>query len=238
LAIGERKLAKLFLPRRGVTKQSAAVLIYCERKARSKENTMNAVKMLAVALVAGVALIAGSTANINGNAFGSPKAPVMLEVFSDFQCPACKGFHDHDFQRIMTDYIVPGKVYLVYRYFPLAGHPYGRMCAEYVCAAAHVGKYQKVADAVFAQQSGIATSGKVEDVVNSVLTPAEAKTVKSLLKSPEVQHQIETDMAEGQQVPVGSTPTLWVTAHGKSTPVAWPLDYRFFKQYVDGLLAK
>jgi protein-disulfide isomerase len=198
---------------------------------------MNAVKMLAVVVVAGV-LIAGSTANINGNAFGSPKAPVMLEVFSDFQCPACKAFHDNDFQRIMTDYIVPGKVYLIYRYFPLAGHAYGRICAEYVCAAARVGRYQKVADAVFAQQAAITATGKVDDVVSSVLTPAEAKTVRSLLKSPEVQRQIETDLAEGQHIPVASTPTLWVTAHGKSQPLPWPLDYRLFKQYVDGLLAK
>jgi protein-disulfide isomerase len=199
---------------------------------------MNAVKMFAVVLIAVVAVMAGSTANIQGNAFGNPKAAVTIEVFSDFQCPACKAFHDNDFQRIMTEYVIPGKVYFVYRYFPLQGHPYGRICAEYVCAAARVGKYSKVADAVFAQQAAIETNGKVEEVVDSVLTPTEAKTVKSLLTSPEVQREIQTDMDEAKLVPVTGTPTLWVTSHGKSQAVSWPLNYGLFKQYIDSILAK
>jgi hypothetical protein len=71
-----------------------------------------------------------------------------------------------------------------------------------------------------------------------VLTPSELKTVKSLLKSPEVQKEIDTDIAEGKQVPVPSTPTLWVTSHGKSQALTWPLDYTLFKKYIDGLLTK
>ena len=199
---------------------------------------MSKVRLPGVVLLALAVSMAGSTANIHGNAFGDPKAPVILEVFSDFQCPGCKGFHDNDFQHIMTDYVVPGKVYVVYRYFPLQMHPYGRICAEYVCAAARVGRYQKVADALFAQQSAITASGKVEEVANSVLTPTEAKTVKSLLKAPEVQNEIEADLNEGKQVPVASTPTLWVTHAGRSEAVPWPMNYALFKSYLDGLLAK
>jgi len=187
-------------------------------------------------MVAVIALAAGSVANVHGNTFGNPRAPVLIEVFSDFQCPGCKAFHDNEFQRIMKDYVVPGRVYVIYRYFPLQMHPYGRPSAEYACAAARVNRYQKVADALFAQQSAIAVSGNVEAAADSVLTPAEAKTVKSLLKSPEVQHEIETDIEEGKAVPVPSTPTLWVSAHGKSQVVAGPINYDLFKQYLDGLL--
>jgi protein-disulfide isomerase len=199
---------------------------------------MKAVKPLAIVPVAVVALIAGSTGNVNGNEYGDRKAPVTIEVFSDFQCPGCKAFHDNEFQRIMTDYVVPGKVYVIYRYFPLQMHPYGRPCAEYACAAARVGRYQKVADVLFAQQAAIAASGKVEEAVASVLTPTEMKTVKSLLKSPEVQREIQADLDEGPQVPVAGTPTFWVTHRGKSQAVSWPLNYSLFKSYVEGLLAK
>jgi protein-disulfide isomerase len=197
---------------------------------------MNALKPAAVVLVSVLALVAGSTANIHNNTFGNPKAPITIEVFSDFQCPGCKAFHDNEFQRVMTDYVIPGKVYVIYRYFPLKMHPYGRTCAEYACAAARVGKYQKVADALFAQQYPITTTGNVEAVVNSVLTPTEQKTVQSLLKSPEVQKEIDTDIAEGMAVPVPSTPTLWVTAHGKSEIVKGPINYDLFKQYLEALL--
>jgi protein-disulfide isomerase len=197
---------------------------------------MTALKLVAVASVAAVALMASSTGNVLDNAFGNPKAPVLIEVFSDFQCPGCKSFHDNTLSRIMTDYVVPGKAYLIYRYFPLAMHPYGRPTAEYAAAAAHVQRYQKVADAMFQQQGTIAVLGNFEAVATSVLTPTELKTVKSLLKSPEVQKAIDTDIAEGKAIPVPSTPSLWITAHGKSEVVSGLMNYDLFKKYMDALL--
>jgi protein-disulfide isomerase len=189
-------------------------------------------------LAASVVLTAGSTANIKGNTYGDPKAPLLLEVFSDFQCPGCKGFHDDQFQRLMKDYVVPGKMYVIYRYFPLQMHPHAQSCAEYACAAARVQKYAKVAEALFADQVSIANTGKVEEVVAKVLSPTEMKMVKSLLKSPDVQKEIQVDIEEGKTVPVMSTPTLWVTAKGKSQAVTWPMEYSLLKTYLDGLLKK
>jgi protein-disulfide isomerase len=195
-------------------------------------------KTFAVVLAAAVALMAGSTANTNGNTYGEPHAPVLIEIFSDFQCPACKTLHDETFQLIMHDYVVPGKVYIIYRYFPLLMHPFGRPCAEFACAASRINRYQKVADALFAQQTNISASGKVEDVVNSVLTPTEVKKVKSLLHDPGVQREIQTDLDEGKLVPVTGTPTLWITHGGKSQVVSWPINYSLLKSYLDALLAK
>ena len=195
-------------------------------------------KTFTVVLAAAAALMAGSTANTNGNTYGEPRAPVVIEIFSDFQCPACKTLHDDTFQLIMRDYVVPGKVYIIYRYFPLLMHPFGRPCAEFACAASRIGRYQKVADALFAQQTSISMSGKVEDVVNSVLTPTEAKKVKSLLQDPGVQHEIQIDLDEGKSVPVTGTPTLWITRSGKSQVVSLPINYSLLKSYLDALLAK
>jgi protein-disulfide isomerase len=138
----------------------------------------------------------------------------------------------------MHDYVVPGKVYIVYRYFPLPMHPFGHSCAEFACAASRIGRYQKVADALFAQQSSISVSGKVEDVVNSVLTPTEATKVKNLLHDPGVQREIQTDIDEGKSVPVTGTPTLWITHGGKSQALSWPIHYELLKSYLDALLAK
>jgi protein-disulfide isomerase len=195
-------------------------------------------KTFAVVLAAAAALMAGSTENTNGNTYGDPHAPVLIEIFSDFQCPACKTLHDDTFQLLMRDYVVPGKIYIIYRYFPLLMHPFGHPCAEFACAASRIGRYQKVADALFAQQSSISMSGKVEDAVNSVLTPTEAKKVKSLLHDPGVQREIQTDIDEGKLVPVTGTPTLWITHGGKSQVLSWPINYSLLKSYLDALLAK
>src|SRR5579872_3250499 len=91
-----------------------------------------------------LAILVSSAAGVDvikGNAYGRPDAPLMIEVFSDFECPACKTFHDIEVPQLMRDYVQPGKAYLIYRYYPLAMHPHGREAAEFVCAAAQIGKY-------------------------------------------------------------------------------------------------
>src|SRR6266851_6537087 len=55
-------------------------------------------------------------------AFGSKNAPVTMEVFSDFQCPACKTLFTTTNRRLMDDYVSNGKVYLIHRDFPLPMH--------------------------------------------------------------------------------------------------------------------
>ena len=104
---------------------------------------------------------------IKGNAFGKPGAPLTMEIFSDFECPACKVFHDTEVPQLMREYVDTGKVYLIYRYFPLPGHLHGRESAEWVCAAAQIGKYRQAADMLFATQLAWSGSGKVEQSLDN-----------------------------------------------------------------------
>ncbi len=53
------------------------------------------------------------------HAMGDPRAPVVIQEFSDFQCPFCKRFHDETLQQIVDEYVRTGKVYFIYRHFPV-----------------------------------------------------------------------------------------------------------------------
>jgi protein-disulfide isomerase len=187
-------------------------------------------------------LTCGAAGNdiIKGNTYGAPNAPLMIEVFSDFECPACKSFHDNEVPQLMRDFVLPGKAYLIYRYFPLAMHPHGRPAAEFVCAAAQIGKYQEVAEALFARQQQWSGDGKVEQAVNNVLTASQQQKVRSLLKSPAVQDEINHDMEEGKSVPVQGTPSLLITYRLRRTPVngVGVLNYTLVKALLDDLLKK
>src|SRR5262245_20504415 len=57
-------------------------------------------------------------------AFGSKNAPVVMEVFSDYQCPACKQLYKTTNQALLDNYVNTNKVYLVHRDFPLPMHAY------------------------------------------------------------------------------------------------------------------
>ena len=181
-------------------------------------------KFFIVALALILPALAAAPNAIHGNAFGNPNAPITLEVFSDFQCPACKRFHDEELPLLKRDYVARGKVYLVYRYFPLPQHPYGRKAAELACACAQLGKYEPVADLLFAKQTYWSIDGKLDETVASVLTPADIKKLPALEKDPAVQDTIAHDLAEGRALPLASTPTVLVTS-----------GIRQFKLYGEGL---
>src|SRR5262249_12238479 len=52
-------------------------------------------------------------------ALGSKTAPIVMEVFSDFQCPACKTLFVTTNRPLMDNYVSTSKVYLIHRDFPL-----------------------------------------------------------------------------------------------------------------------
>jgi protein-disulfide isomerase len=108
-------------------------------------------------------------------AFGSKNAPVTMEIFSDFQCPACKQLFTTTNQRVMENYVDTGKIYLVHRDFPLPMHAYSRVAASYSRAACHIGKCEQVEQVLFQNQEQWEASGDVKGTVASVLSPAEMK---------------------------------------------------------------
>ena len=61
---------------------------------------------------------------------GDPNAPVVIVEWADFECPFCARA-----SKILNDVVQnrPGRVRLVFKFFPLAGHPHGELTA---CAAA------------------------------------------------------------------------------------------------------
>ena len=44
----------------------------------------------------------------SGSSLGSSSAPVVMQVYSDFQCPVCKMFITTELQGLLNDYVRPG----------------------------------------------------------------------------------------------------------------------------------
>jgi protein-disulfide isomerase len=55
---------------------------------------------------------------VEGKAMGDPDAPVLIEVYEDFQCPACKSYSEQIEPQVIDTFIPTGEVYYVYRHFP------------------------------------------------------------------------------------------------------------------------
>jgi protein-disulfide isomerase len=175
-----------------------------------------------------------------GKTMGNPSAPIMMELYSDFMCPHCKMLHETILPKIIDDFVKTGKAYLIFREYPLAipQHVYSRPAAAIATAAARVGKYEAVSDALFKNQQSWSMTGKMWDFVNPVLTPVEQKKVQALANDPSVLAEVQRDYDLAQKARLNQTPTMLVTYKLKSTPWTFWEDYNLFKSFVNDLNKK
>jgi protein-disulfide isomerase len=197
-------------------------------------------KIFALLVAALLPCLAAGPAVDKGRSMGDPAAPILFEIYSDFSCPACKHLHDFVLPTIIQDYVKTGKAFLVFREFPLdiPAHKYSRPAAAIAVAAARIGKYQTVSDALFRDQQAWGANGKVWDIVAGVLTAEERKRVQALANDPAVLADVQRDVDRGKQTPITQTPTLMVTYKLRQQPWTQFADYGLFRGYIDALLKK
>ncbi|MCL4386765.1 DsbA family protein [Patescibacteria group bacterium] len=164
---------------------------------------------------------------------GDKNAKVIIVEFSDFQCPACK-FYTPQADQILKDY--NGKIKLVYKEFPLPGHPNAMLAAQAAEAAALQGKFWEMHDLLFQNQD---TWGAQQDPKATFISYAEKLGLDTQkftedMGSKAVADKIKTDQDEGNRVNLQWTPTFYVnnrlmTNSGK---------YEDFKKIVEQALGK
>jgi protein-disulfide isomerase len=171
-------------------------------------------------------------------AFGSKNAPVAMEVFSDYQCPACKTLFTATNRKLMDDYVTSGKVYLIHRDFPLPMHAHSRVAARYARAAAQLGKVEPVEQALFESQEKWEQNGDIDTVVAAVLSPAEMTKVRALVKGGTLDPMIDKDYALGQTYRVNQTPTTVFHCKGQTYPYSGVMTYDVLKTFLEQLLSQ
>jgi protein-disulfide isomerase len=171
-------------------------------------------------------------------ALGSKSAPIVMEVFSDFQCPACKTLFVTTNRQLMDNYVSTGKVYLIHRDFPLPMHAHSRVAAQYSRAAAQIGKLEPVEEVLFQNQEKWEQNGDVDGTVASVLSAAETAKVRALVKSGSLDTSINKDQALGQSYKINQTPTTIIHYKGQTYPVVGIVSYDVLRQFLDQLLTQ
>jgi protein-disulfide isomerase len=195
--------------------------------------------------VAAAAVAAGVPQDLQGipdidphQAEGSKSAPIVMEVFSDYQCPSCKSLYLSTNRLIVDNYVNTGKVYLIHRDFPLPMHAYSKVAARYARAAAQIGKLAPAEQALFQNQEKWEISGDVDGTVAAVLTPAEMAKVRALVKGGTLDAMIDKDYALGMIYHVNSTPTTVLHSKGQTYPVVGIVSFEILHNFIDQLLGQ
>ena len=95
-------------------------------------------------------------------------------------------------------------------------HAYSRVAASYARAAAHVGKFDVVEQALFQNQEKWEANGDVKGTVAAALSAGDMKKVQALVDGKTLEPLIDKDKQAGQLIPVNQTPTTVFRHKGQS----------------------
>lgn len=170
---------------------------------------------------------------------GSPSAPILCEIYTDYECPACAELYRDVVPRLTAEYVETGKVKLRHRDYPLPQHPYSRLAARYANAAGTLGQYDAAVNQLFRTQAQWGTDGSIDQRLTQVLAPGVMQKVRALVKDDaSLDDSVAADQAMGTQDHINQTPTIVVVYKGKRQAIAGFPNYSLLKTYLDQLLGK
>jgi len=150
----------------------------------------------------------------NPRALGPADAPVTVEVWSDFQCPAC-GFWALQVEPDLVDeYVADGSVHLVYKdlAFLDGGDPNGesQQAAAAARCAGDQGSFWPYHDYLYENQDGENDGAfrreRLDEIAEAVGLDMDA--FDSCMSDSAALEAVRAETAQGQQAGVSSTPTL------------------------------
>jgi protein-disulfide isomerase len=99
--------------------------------------------------------VAYPTGQVRADVIGSATAPVLIELYSDFQCPACKLFVTTELHRLVDEFVTPGMARIEARDIAFLGRGQPDESLELAAGAAcatEQGRYWQFHDLVFWNQ--------------------------------------------------------------------------------------
>ena len=169
----------------------------------------------------------------SGHTLGQASAPVTIEEWADFQCPACGQFARVTEPRLLTSYVAQGQVKLVVHHFAFLGLE-SNWAAEAAECAGEQGKFFEYHDRLYASQAGENRGAFSKDNLKKIgndlgLGPAFAACVDSGRYA----QAVRDDTKAGRDRGVQATPTLFV--NGRKIEGAASFDQ--LKAIIDPILA-
>ncbi len=173
---------------------------------------------------------------VNGNVLGNPDAPVTIQTWEDFICPACQQWTATVKPRVFEEYVKSGQVKLEFRQFPLSQHnPGATMAAQASLCAADQNGFWPYHDRLFQEASA---RGQAAMELQELVKYADEAGLdgQALLQCMNAQTHARTALDEvNQAISNGYNSTPTIVINGQPSPQAY--SWEGLKAEVDRLLA-
>lgn len=136
---------------------------------------------------------------------GAPDAPVTVVEWADFQCPFCAR------TSLVLDNLVKrfdGSVRVVFKHYPLHGHPQAERAARAAVAAQRQGRFWEMHDALFdSRTTGLSEAGMRQIASDLGL---DMERFEADWESQETRARIDSDRELADRLGLDGTPMLYV----------------------------
>ena len=173
----------------------------------------------------------------SGKTLGPKDAPIVIEEFTDFECPFCSRAHDIVL-KVVEKY--PGQIHLIHRDFPL-DHKCNSLVSgpfhEQACAAARYGQCAAKQE-LFWPYEALLFHNQRNLELRSMMNFArqvglDVARFEACLESEEIEAALKQDIAEGLKRQIPGTPATYI--NGEAVQGFRPLEFWVAK--VESLLA-
>lgn len=173
---------------------------------------------------------AGTASRSGGRAVGSAGAPVVVEMYSDFQCPHCATVAREVVPDLLREYADTGQVRFVARYFPFLG-PGSTLAAEAAACADRQGRFWAYHDELFRRsergdRSAFTLAG-LEAIAGDL--GLDGQRFRTCLENHETRGEVQADYDQGTRLGVRATPTFFING----VKVEGALPYGEIRRLVD-----
>ncbi len=162
----------------------------------------------------------------DGLSLGDPNAPVIIDVFEDFQCPACQRFTENTEPLIIQNLVASGQARYVFHNYPfLDGNGAGStgesdQAANAAMCANEQDKFWEMHSILYAnwngENQGAFSSRRLQAMAESLELDLDA--FNSCFNSNKYEAEIQADFDLGGQMGVSGTPTVFVNGQRVGEP--------------------
>lgn len=156
--------------------------------------------------------------NADGLSLGDASAPVTIDVFEDFQCPACKTFTENIEPLVIQNLVATGNARYVFHNYPfLDGNGAGSsgesdQAANASMCANEQGKFWEMHSILYAnlggENRGAFSDRRLQAMAESI--ELDMDEFNACFNANEYEEQIQADFELGQDMGVSGTPTVFV----------------------------
>ena len=154
----------------------------------------------------------------DGLSLGDASAPVTIDVFEDFQCPACKTFTENIEPLVIQNLVATGNARYVFHNYPfLDGNGAGSsgesdQAASAAMCANEQGKFWEMHSILYAnlggENRGAFSDRRLQAMAESI--ELDMDEFNACFNANEYEEQIQADFDLGQDMGVSGTPTVFV----------------------------